>query len=68
MVVELNVSKKNGIQAHTQVDYLLKSKDQIGSIILKHALSSQQQQQTNYDKIRVIELQDEAKEKNRSRF
>ena len=66
--VELDFAKKHHAQAHNQVDCLLNSEDQMGSAILKHALASQQQEHSNCNKIRVIELQDEAKEKNRARF
>ena len=39
VVIRIDFTNKHCIQAHIQVDYLLKSKDQIGNMILKHALT-----------------------------
>ena len=66
-IIELDFVKKHHVQDHDQVDCLLKSEDQIGIVILKYTLSSQQQEHANCNKIRVIELQDKAKEKSRDR-
>ena len=56
------------MQAHGQVDYLLKSKNQMSNMILKRTMSSQRPYHVNYNKLKQMEYQDKVKEKSRARF
>ena len=50
-VIELDFAEKHCTQACGQVDCLLKSKDQMGNITLKHALTEKTHEHANHDKV-----------------